>query len=201
MEKDVLTREQILMATEETLRRFGVAKTSVTDVAKVLQVSHGTIYRHFKSKVELLEGVTAKWLEEKIIHPLSAVCKDPSLQGVKHIRTYIQTLIEQKHYYAREDAEMFEMYAKVTAESTDLIARHLEQIFTQLTEIILRNGNLSEEPAKLARAVFHATSRFHHPAHAYEWKSPTIHSEFTDVWELLEQGLLQKSTTQGKEGK
>lgn len=73
MEKssDVLTKEQILIATEDTLRRFGIAKTSVTDVAKVLGVSHGTIYRHFKSKAELLEGVTEKWLNEKIIEPVN----------------------------------------------------------------------------------------------------------------------------------
>jgi AcrR family transcriptional regulator len=192
MEKssDVLTKEQILIATEETLRRFGVAKTSVTDVAKVLGVSHGTIYRHFKSKSELLEGVTEKWLNEKIIAPLTNVCIDSSLEGTSHLRRYIQTLVELKQYYARDDEEMFEMYTRVTEQAADLIDQHIGHIVDQLTEIITRGSITSDQPAQLARTLFYATARFHHPAHAYEWKNPSINKEFSDVWALIEKGIL-----------
>ncbi|WP_338325199.1 TetR/AcrR family transcriptional regulator [Bacillus glycinifermentans] len=75
---EVLTKEQILSATEEAVRRFGVAKTSITDVAKALNVSHGTIYRHFKSKKEIFETATEKWLNEKIHKPLTDLFHDPS---------------------------------------------------------------------------------------------------------------------------
>ena len=185
----VLTKEQILVATEEALRRFGVAKTSVIDVARILNVSHGTIYRHFKSKNELLEGVTEKWLDEKIIKPLTDVCNDTSIEGPQHLQSYLRTLIELKHHYAREDEEMFKMYAKVTDEAADLIYKHVNHIIDQMGEIIIRSGIESEDPSCLARTVFYATIRFHHPAHAYEWKSPTIAKEFLDVWTLLEKGF------------
>jgi len=184
-----LTKEQILVATEEALRRFGVAKTSVIDVARILNVSHGTIYRHFKSKNELLEGVTEKWLDEKIIKPLTDVCNDTSIEGPQHLQSYLRTLIELKHHYAREDEEMFKMYAKVTDEAADLIYKHVNHIIDQMGEIIIRSGIESEDPSCLARTVFYATIRFHHPAHAYEWKSPTIAKEFLDVWTLLEKGF------------
>jgi AcrR family transcriptional regulator len=49
----VLTREDILSAAEEVLRRYGPAKTNVVDVARALNVSHGTVYRHFPSKAAL----------------------------------------------------------------------------------------------------------------------------------------------------
>ncbi|MFK4302095.1 AcrR family transcriptional regulator [Paenibacillus sp. RC254] len=191
MEKssDILTKEQILIATEDTLRRFGVAKTSVTDVAKVLGVSHGTIYRHFKSKAELLEGVTEKWLNEKIIAPLTEVCQDSSLLGTPHLQRYTQTLIELKQYYARDDEEMFDMYTRVTEQATDLIDQHIAHIVDQLADIIVRGGITSDQPAQLARTLFYATARFHHPAHAYEWKNPAIDQEFSDVWALLEKGI------------
>ena len=185
----VLTKEQILVATEEALRRFGVAKTSVIDVARILNVSRGTIYRHFKSKNELLEGVTEKWLDEKIIKPLTDVCNDTSMEGPQHLQSYLRTLIELKHHYAREDEEMFKMYAKVTDEAADLIYKHVNHIIDQMGEIIIRSGIESEDPSCLARTVFYATIRFHHPAHAYEWKSPTIAKEFLDVWTLLEKGF------------
>ncbi|WP_068497976.1 TetR/AcrR family transcriptional regulator [Paenibacillus kribbensis] len=192
MEKpsDILTKEQILVATEETLRRFGIAKTSVTDVAKVLGVSHGSIYRHFSSKAELLEGVTEKWLNEKIIAPLSKVCLDSSLTGTALLKRYIQTLVELKHYYARDDEEMFQMYTRVTEQAADFIEQHIDHIVKQLAGIITREGITSDQPpAQLARTLFHATARFHHPAHAYEWKNPKIDQEFSDVWSLLEHGI------------
>ncbi len=191
MEKpsDILTKEQILIATEDTLRRFGVAKSSVTDVAKVLGVSHGTIYRHFKSKAELLEGVTEKWLNEKIIRPLTEICQDSSMLGIPHLKQYIQTLIELKQYYARDDEEMFEMYTRVTEQAADLIDQHISHIVGQLADIIVRGGITTDQPAQLARTLFYATARFHHPAHAYEWKSVAIEREFLEVWMLLEKGI------------
>lgn len=185
----MLTREQILIATEETLRRYGIAKTSVTDVASLLKVSHGTIYRHFKSKVELLEGATEKWLDEKIIKPLSDVCNDTTMVGAQHLQTYIRTLIGLKRHYAREDEELFRMYAKVTDEAAGLIYKHVARIIDHMSEIITRGGIQSEDPARLAGAIFYATTRFHHPAHAYEWKNPMIDKEFSDVWALIEKGI------------
>ncbi|MDN4089271.1 TetR/AcrR family transcriptional regulator [Paenibacillus polymyxa] len=191
MEKssDILTKEQILIATEDTLRRFGVTKSSVTDVAKVLGVSHGTIYRHFKSKAELLEGVTEKWLNEKIIDPLTEICQDSSVLGISHLKRYIQTLVELKQYYARDDEEMFEMYTRVTEQAADLIDQHIAHIVDQLADIIVRGGITANQPPQLARTLFYATARFHHPAHAYEWKNPTIDQEFAEVWILLEKGI------------
>ena len=53
----VLTPERILEVTEDVLRRFGLAKATVVDVARALDVSHGSVYRHFPSKASLREAV------------------------------------------------------------------------------------------------------------------------------------------------
>ncbi|MEC0108253.1 TetR/AcrR family transcriptional regulator [Paenibacillus taichungensis] len=197
MDKDktseFLTKEQIIAATQVTLRRFGVAKTSVTDVAKLLGVSHGTIYRHYKSKKELLEGVTAQWLEDEIIAPLTAIAKDQSYngEGTRHLKVYIEVLIARKRHYAESDAELFEMYARVTQESGDIIAKHVQQLVRHLSEIIQQENHFQfNNPDVVATAILQATARFHHPAHAYEWQSPTIDVEFAQVWLLIEKGLL-----------
>ncbi|MEV7681849.1 TetR family transcriptional regulator [Streptomyces sp. NPDC088341] len=62
MATESLTAERILEATEEVLRRYGPAKATVLDVARVLGVSHGSVYRHFRTKAALREAVTARWL-------------------------------------------------------------------------------------------------------------------------------------------
>ena len=45
------------------LRRFGLAKATVVDVARALDVSHGSVYRHFPSKASLREAVAKRWLD------------------------------------------------------------------------------------------------------------------------------------------
>jgi hypothetical protein len=41
----------------------------------------------------------------------------------------------------------------------------------------------------MARAVFDATTRFHNPAHAAQWREPDIDAAFDRVWVLVLKGL------------
>jgi hypothetical protein len=45
------------------------------------------------------------------------------------------------------------------------------------------------DPRASARAVLDATGRFHHPAHAAEWRDPGAAAAFDAVWSLLLNGL------------
>ena len=74
----VLTPERILEVTEDVLRRFGLAKATVVDVARALDVSHGSVYRHFPSKASLREAVAKRWLE-RVSVPLAKIAE--SLAG------------------------------------------------------------------------------------------------------------------------
>jgi AcrR family transcriptional regulator len=189
-----LSKTEILDAAEQTLRRFGPDKTSVTDVAKLLGVSHGTLYRHFPSKAALREAVTERWLDEKIILPLTGIADAADADSLKQLKTYIAKLIGLKAYYADQDQEMFKMYAAVTAEAAELIEVHILRIISQLSGII-RKGQEGKQLAAiggaedLARSLFYATARFHHPSHAYEWQSGSTLQEFEQLWLLLARGL------------
>ena len=52
-----LTRDRILAAAEDVIRRFGPAKATVVDVARALGVSHTAVYRHVATKAELRDLV------------------------------------------------------------------------------------------------------------------------------------------------
>ncbi|MDF5729839.1 MAG: hypothetical protein PUP92_17965 [Rhizonema sp. PD38] len=52
----VLTKERILVVTQEILRRYGSAKTTVVDVARFLFVSHVTINLSRKAESSYAEG-------------------------------------------------------------------------------------------------------------------------------------------------
>ncbi|TPQ25368.1 TetR family transcriptional regulator, partial [Bradyrhizobium guangdongense] len=70
----VLTPERILEVTEDVLRRYGLAKATVVDVARALDVSHGSVYRHFPSKASLREAVAKRWLD-RIDAPLRKIAE------------------------------------------------------------------------------------------------------------------------------
>src|ERR1700690_4525699 len=75
MIETALTRERILEAAEDVLRRFGPAKATVVDVARSLGVSHGSVYRFFASKAALRDAVTKRWLE-RVSGPLAKIASE-----------------------------------------------------------------------------------------------------------------------------
>ena len=58
-----LTRDRILAAAEDVIRRFGPSKATVVDVARALGVSHTAVYKHVASKAELRDMVVGRWVE------------------------------------------------------------------------------------------------------------------------------------------
>ncbi|WP_339315967.1 TetR family transcriptional regulator [Paenibacillus sp. FSL R10-2734] len=188
-----LSKENILDAAEQVLRRFGPDKTSVVDVARVLKVSHGTLYRHFSSKSALREAVTERWLQQNIIGPLEIITQQFDGNAKEQLRLWLDTLIRNKRTYAVDDSEIFAMYASVTLEAVDMIDTHVNQLIGQIANIIEKGLKNEEfrvvEPVVTGRAIFNATSRFHHPANAKEWQSATIDQEFASVWDLILFGI------------
>ncbi|RNB68087.1 TetR/AcrR family transcriptional regulator [Brevibacillus centrosporus] len=189
-----LTKEMILDAAEQVLRRFGPDKTSVVDIAKVLQVSHGTLYRHFPSKAALREAVTQRWLQGCISAPLEEIASETQGSATERLYRWLTTLRNSKKEYFTTDAEMFAMYASETEGSVEMVKEHAEHLVQQIAGIV-EQGIQSKElkpgnPETIARAIFLATSRFHHPAHAQHWLADEEEGDFQLVWELLLRGLV-----------
>ncbi|WP_028611303.1 TetR/AcrR family transcriptional regulator [Paenibacillus harenae] len=188
-----LTRETILAAADQVLRRYGPRKTSVVDIARFLQVSHGTLYRHFPSKSALLTAVTERWLYNSILLPLHAVAEKTRGSAEERLRMWFETLFSKKRTNAAEEPEMFAMYAAVSVEADECMKPHVEGLIGQIQSIVEYGVETKEfkpgNAAIKARALFQATSSFHHPAHVQEWKDSEIDKAFDDVWQLLMSGL------------
>jgi AcrR family transcriptional regulator len=191
MSDSVLTPERILDVAEEVLRRFGLAKATVVDVAHVLGVSHGTVYRHFASKAALRDAVTERWLA-RVSDPLEALANGDS-PASERLNQWMLALIHAKRSRAHDDPELFATYMSLVAESREVVQAHVEHLVEHLTRIVsdgVAEGVFSTPaPALTARAIIDATGRFHNPAHAIEWASPTIDQEFEAVWKLVRRGI------------
>ncbi|MDX2243122.1 MAG: TetR family transcriptional regulator [Leptolyngbyaceae cyanobacterium bins.302] len=191
MNDSALTPERILDAAEEVLRRYGPAKATVVDVARFLQVSHGTIYRHFSSKADLRDAVAERWLH-RVSEPLALILEREG-SATERLHQWLQQLMALKRQKVLDDPEMFATYSAIAEESREVVQAHVDELVRQLDQIIT-NGITNQEfkvtdSHQAAKAVLNATIRFHHPAHAKEWNDSAIDADFAEIWCLLLTGL------------
>ncbi|MEV5592401.1 TetR family transcriptional regulator [Streptomyces sp. NPDC052496] len=188
---ETLTPERILEATEDVLRRYGPAKATVVDVARALGVSHGSVYRHFRTKTALREAVTQRWLD-RTSGQLRAVATEDG-PAPERLRRWVHELFTAKRHKAGDDPELFATYMTLVGESGGVVEQHVADLTGQLAAIILdgieQGAFAPGDSAKLARAVFDATGRFHDPCYAAEWAQPGIEEAMEAVVELVLRGL------------
>ncbi|HEY0850281.1 MAG TPA: TetR family transcriptional regulator [Bradyrhizobium sp.] len=187
----VLTPERILEATEEVLRRYGLAKATVVDVARALDVSHGSVYRHFPSKASLRQAVAKRWLD-RANAPLQKIAEATGPAPAR-LEKWLRTMIDIKYKKVCEDPEMFATYLTLAREACEAVKAHKERLIDQVVHIIsegVKQGAFHVADVKLtARAVFDATTRYHHPAHCDEWNDPAKAARVDALLSLLLKGL------------
>jgi len=187
----VLTPERILEVTEDVLRRFGLAKATVVDVARALDVSHGSVYRHFPSKASLREAVAKRWLD-RVSAPLDEIAED-SGPAPARLERWLRTLCLAKQKKVSEDPEMFVTYMTLAREACSVVKAYKEGLVDQIAAIIsdgVKEGAFDVADVKAsARAIYEATIRYQHPAHAEEWKDPDLAARLDVLLALLLRGL------------
>jgi AcrR family transcriptional regulator len=182
----VLTPERILEVTEDVLRRYGLAKATVVDVARALDVSHGSVYRHFPSKASLREAVAKRWLD--LLEITEATGPAP-----ERLERWLRTMFAIKHKRLGDDPEMFATYLTLAREACKVVKGHkdclVDQIAGMLADGVKQGAFDVADPKISARAIFDATSRFHHPAHADEWNDADAPARIDALLTLLLRGL------------
>lgn len=191
MTDTALTPQRILDTAEEVLRRFGPAKATVVDVARALSVSHGSVYRHFPSKIALRDAVAERWLA-RVSTPLAAIAASDE-PAPERLSRWVSELSGSKRRMASEDPELFHTFHTIATQSREVVTAHLDILAGQLARIIadgIASGQFAPTDANAAgRAVLQATARFHHPLHASEWADPAIDADLDAVVGLLLRGL------------
>lgn len=188
----MLTTDKILDAAEEVLRKYGPRKITVVDVARSLGVSHGTVYRHFASKVDLHEAITGRWLQ-RVLLPLLEIAKKDS-EPKARLREWFEALVKLKHDLVKNEVEMFESYSALAKSMPkEKKAIHINAML-KMIEGILEDGKQRgefdfEDSAVTAKCLFFATILYHHPLHAHEWNNEHIYDDFEHLFQLLEKAI------------
>ena len=128
----VLTPERILEVTEDVLRRFGLAKATVVDVARALDVSHGSVYRHFPSKASLRDAVAKRWLD-RANAPLQKIAEG-SGPAPGRLERWLRAMFAIKYKKVCDDPEMFATYLALAQEARDVVKAHKERLVDQIAQ-------------------------------------------------------------------
>ena len=188
----VLTPERILEVTEDVLRRFGLAKATVVDVARALDVSHGSVYRHFPSKASLRDAVAKRWLD-RANAPLEKIAEGHGPGAGTAGALAAHDVLDQAQEGLRRSRDVRNLSGAGAgsarggegAQGPAWSAR--SRIFCPTASGRARSRLTDVEAS--ARAVFDATSRFHHPAHAEEWSDPALPARIDALLALLLKSL------------
>lgn len=187
-----LDAESIMSATEEVLRRHGPEKATVLDVARLLGVSHGSVYRHFPSKAALREAVIRRWLDE--VEALATAARGDDSAPPERLRRLLTTVFAAKWAKAKDDPELFATFQKLVAGYSTVCSAHTAFVLEQIRAIVADGIDEGEfaagEPETLARAVLDATCRFHDPLYAADWRATAeLEAQAEAVVSLVLHGL------------
>jgi AcrR family transcriptional regulator len=194
MTTEATMTERILDATEQVLRRHGAEKTNVVDVAEVLGMSPGNVYRFFSSKKALLHAVAVRWIDA-LSAPLETIAADQTRSASERLTAWFDTLRKAKRRKLVDDAALFRVYFDTVEHAREAVEDHLKAMLDQIARMISDGKKSGEfpatvEPRSAARAFLHATSAFHHPALVVNQPAPT-EAEARAVIRLVIAGLRQ----------
>lgn len=185
------TRERILQAAADLLRRHGPAKTTVVDVARALDMSHANVYRHFASKTELHDAVADRWLKA-ISGPLQKIAQGNG-RASKRLEQWVLALAAAKQRKVLDDPELFATYHAVAIAARGVAEAHVAELHDQVAAIIRDGVEQGEfkvaDPDAAAGAVLNATTRFHHPHHVRESAGRLDQAQIRTMLKLVLAGL------------
>ncbi len=187
-------RITVLDATESTIRRFGIEKTRLVDVAKSVGVNHAMLYRIFADKDALMDAVSERWLDH-IDMALETITNSKKTPRVK-LKQWFLTLHNLKRQKVLNDPELYSAFNYSAAKAKPFVKKHLQTTTQQLVSIIKAGMQLGEwqtnSPEILAQTLFTATLMFHHPQLVLENAAQVQTARLEGLLELLLTGMAYK---------
>jgi AcrR family transcriptional regulator len=187
-------KDSIVLAAQKLFSQFGPRKTSVDEIARLAQVSKGTIYNYFESKEEIHSAVVERELTMLMEQIKEAVAKENDSAG--KVRAYLLAKLSRMrelvnfYHVTREDALQYWPLIKGIKE------KYLKAERSILVDILTEGNNRGEllvsEPELFAQIIAASTSGMEAP-----WLLSELsisQEEFVDaVVEVFFKGIARRS--------
>lgn len=147
-------KARILAAASAELKRHGVRKFTVVDVARAAGMTHPNIYRYFTSKTALIDALVTAWLKplEELVETVIAA-PDPVPDKLERMITAISRVYRSAR---NEEPELFQAFAAATAASRAVSRKHrarLRKAFERVLEEGIGAGVVTIRDRSRAQAL------------------------------------------------
>ena len=176
------TREKILGKTEEFILEHGIEKLTISKIAQELHISQPAIYKHFKSKEELLTILALRWLNGQTLVKIFPFDTSKYEHQKEIVHDWLWSVASAKYEAHRKTPEMFALYTTYIGENLELARKHI----LEMVESLKTAAQLETEEE--AGAYIQAFAYFHHPKIAPQWDDQ-FQNQFEKLWTLLEPNL------------
>ncbi|WP_420135125.1 TetR family transcriptional regulator [Rhodopseudomonas sp.] len=158
-------RHRILVVAERLFRQIGYQKTTVADIAKVLQMSPANVYRFFDSKKAIHSGVARHLMGE--VEQVAVGIAAESGPAAERLRRLLSTVHRMNRERYVGDEKLHEMVAIAMEENWDVCVLHMQQIVGAITKVVTEGAASGEfdvpDVAVAAGCTCTAMMRFFHP--------------------------------------
>ncbi|MBS1020238.1 MULTISPECIES: TetR/AcrR family transcriptional regulator [Gluconobacter] len=161
-----LTAANILESAKAQIRRFGEAKTNVTDVARDLGVSHAALYRFYRSKSAMMDAIVQEAMDDEA--QLAAQYIETDGPAAERLTAMILDLHRRKRDRFVGDREIHDLYRRIVVDRPDMIntyAARITNLVAKLIEKAVRRGEWDIDDIDVAAGVVRdAVTVYVHPA-------------------------------------
>lgn len=188
-------RHAALDAAEASIRRYGIEKSRLVDVAKKLGVSHSAIYKLFRDKNALMDAVSDRWLLDTEAELARVVRRKAPAE--RRLRAWFLRLHALKLEKVKADPELYAAFDLAATRARPFIERHLQVMREQLERMLAEGMAAGEfrraDPKATAQALFLGTAAFHHPRFVLEHMRQNRVPQLRKVLDLFLAGLTGKA--------
>ncbi|KAF3886035.1 MULTISPECIES: TetR family transcriptional regulator [Nostocales] len=181
------TQELILATAEAHLRRYGYARTTVSEIARACKMSHANVYRFFKTKADVMDAVVQRWFSG-VEQALQEMTQKPN-SAAECLEAYVLGLYRLKRDKLAAEPELFDAYLAILEVDRTAPKHHLQVLSSILQGILTRgveSGEFQIADLSLATiAINAATLKFHHPLMIRECAHEPLEEQAIAVVKLL----------------
>ncbi len=128
------TRQRILAKTDELVRYYGFAKTTVADIAAALEMSPANIYKFFPSKDALIQAVAELKVAEVKRSLEEVISSSPG--ALARLEALALAIFRWHSQYFRHQSQLFQLMLAANAEHWDCVQDFKQFLSQKITEII-----------------------------------------------------------------